>query len=69
VLAAPPTTGFGKTAWIVPFAALALGIIAVGSIVRAWKNKPAPAIADGLRVKPGTELDSFREQARRDTEL
>src|SRR5262249_8202536 len=32
VLAAPPATGFGKTAWVVPFAALGLGVIAVGAV-------------------------------------
>jgi len=69
VLAAPPATGFSQTAWTVPFLALAVGIIAVVLVVRAWKNKPAPAIAGGLRTSPGMELDQFREQARRETEL
>jgi cytochrome c-type biogenesis protein CcmH len=69
VLAAPTTTGFNRTAWIVPFVALFLGIISVGTVVRAWKNRPAPAIADGLRPARGAELEQFREQARKDTDL
>jgi cytochrome c-type biogenesis protein CcmH len=69
VLAAPLTTGFGRTAWIVPFVALGLGIIAVVTVVRAWKNRPAPAIADGLRPVQGAERDQFREQADKETEL
>jgi cytochrome c-type biogenesis protein CcmH len=70
VLAAPPTTGFvNRTAWIVPFAALGLGVIAVGMVVRAWKNRPTPAIADGLRPVRGAERDQFREQADKETEL
>src|SRR5580704_19557143 len=56
VLAAPTNTGFDRTAWIVPFVALALGLSFVVLVVRAWKNRPAPAIADGLRPVRGAEL-------------
>src|SRR5579863_3228598 len=69
VLAAPTTTGFDRTAWIMPFAALIIGMTIVILIVRAWKNRPAPAIADGLRPSTAAELDQFREQARKETDL
>ena len=69
VLAAPTTTGFDRTAWIVPFAALALGLMLVVMVIRAWKNRPTPAIADGLRPIRGAELEQFRDQARKDTDL
>jgi cytochrome c-type biogenesis protein CcmH len=69
VLAAPTNTGFDRTAWIVPFVALALGLSFVVLVVRAWKNRPAPAIADGLRPIRGAELEQFRDQARKDTDL
>ncbi|MGB8064692.1 MAG: cytochrome c-type biogenesis protein CcmH [Candidatus Sulfotelmatobacter sp.] len=69
VLAAPTTTGFDRTAWIMPFAALFVGLTIVILIVRAWKNRPAPAIADGLRPATGAEFDRFREQARKETDL
>jgi len=69
VLAAPTTTGFNRTAWIVPFVALGLGLLLVVLVVRAWKNRPTPAIADGLRPIRGAELEQFRDQARKDTEL
>jgi cytochrome c-type biogenesis protein CcmH len=69
VLAAPTTTGFDRTAWIVPFVALALGLSIVVLIIRAWKNRPAPAIADGLRPVRGAELEHFREKARKETDL
>ena len=69
VLAAPTTTGFDRTAWIVPFVALALGLSIVVLVIRAWKNRPAPAIADGLRPVRGAELEQFRDQARKETEL
>ncbi len=70
VLAAPPTTGFvNRSAWIVPFAALLLGFVAVVTVIRAWKKRPAPAIADGLRPVRGAERDQYREQARKETDL
>ena len=69
VLAAPTTTGFDRTAWIVPFVALAMGLGIVVLVIRAWKNRPAPAIADGLRPVRGAELEQFRDQARKETDL
>jgi cytochrome c-type biogenesis protein CcmH/NrfF len=69
VLAAPLTSGFDRTAWIMPFVALVCGFGIVVLVVRAWKNRPAPAIADGLAPVGGAELEQFREQARKETEL
>ncbi|MGC2450745.1 MAG: cytochrome c-type biogenesis protein CcmH [Candidatus Sulfotelmatobacter sp.] len=70
VLAAPTTTGFDRTAWIMPFAALLAGIVVLVLIIRAWKNKPAPALADGIAAPTrGSDLDPFREQARKETDL
>ena len=69
VLAAPTTSGFDRTAWIVPFVALALGLGIVVLVIRSWKNRPAPAIADGLRPVRGIELEQFRDQARKETDL
>lgn len=69
VLAAPTTTGFDRTAWIMPFAALIAGFALLLLLIRAWKHRPAPALADGLRPVHGLELDRFREQARKETEL
>jgi cytochrome c-type biogenesis protein CcmH len=69
VLAAPTTAGFDRTAWIVPFVALALGLGFVVVVIRSWKNRPAPAIADGLRPVRGAELEQFRDQASKETDL
>lgn len=69
VLAAPTTTGFDRTAWIMPFAVLVLGFGVVIVVIRTWKNRPAPAIADGIRPARGPELEHFREQARKETDL
>ena len=65
VIAAPTATGFNRVAWIMPFVALALGIAFVVYVVRAWKNRPEPALADGIAIPQGSELDEFRRKARR----
>jgi cytochrome c-type biogenesis protein CcmH len=70
VLAAPPTTGaVNRAAWITPFVALIAGFGIVIFVVRTWKNRPAPALADGLRPPRGAELEQFRDQARKETDL
>jgi cytochrome c-type biogenesis protein CcmH/NrfF len=69
VLAAPTTAGFDRTAYIVPFVALFFGAGLVILIVRAWKNRPAPALADGIAPARNAELEKFREQAQKETEL
>ena len=69
VLAAPTTKGFDRAAYIIPFVALIFGFGLIVMVVRAWKNRPAPAIADGLRPIRGAELEQFRDQARKETDL
>jgi len=69
VLAAPTTRGFDRAAYIMPFAALILGFGLIVLVIRAWKNRPAPALADGLRPVRGAELEQFRDQARKETDL
>lgn len=69
VLAAPTTTGFNRTAWIVPFVALFLGLGAVVMVVRAWKNRPPPPPPGGVPPLRGAELDQFRDQAGKETDL
>ncbi len=69
VLAAPTTAGFDRAAWIMPIVALLLGFGIVILIVRAWRNRPEPVLADGVRPAAGAELDKFREQARQETDV
>ena len=69
VIAAPSAKGFNRVAWIMPFVALAFGMAFVMVVVRQWRNKPAPALADGITIPKGNELDELREQARKETEL
>jgi cytochrome c-type biogenesis protein CcmH len=69
VLAAPTARGFDRAAYIIPFVALILGFGLIVLVIRAWKNRPAPALADGLRPIRGAELEQFRDQARKETDL
>ncbi len=69
VLAAPTKTGFDRTAWIMPFVVLVFGFALVIYVVRSWKNRPAPAIAGGLRPPRGAELEQYRAQADKETEI
>jgi cytochrome c-type biogenesis protein CcmH len=69
VLAAPTTKGFDRAAYIIPFAALIFGFGLIVLLIRAWKNRPAPAIAGGLHPIRGAELEQFRDQARKETDL
>jgi cytochrome c-type biogenesis protein CcmH/NrfF len=72
VLAAPTTSGFDRTAYIVPFLALGFGLVGVVIVVRRWKNRPPPPSAGGTggpRSPGDPSLDRFREQASRETEL
>jgi cytochrome c-type biogenesis protein CcmH/NrfF len=91
VLAAPTTTGFNRTAWIVPFAALFFGFGLVVLVIRGWRNQPStspagggprngsysgqtgsglagPSPTGGPRIS-SAELDQFRDQAGKETEL
>jgi cytochrome c-type biogenesis protein CcmH/NrfF len=69
VLAAPTNTGFNRTAWIVPFVALGVGLVTVVIVVNIWKNRPPPPPPGGVPPIRGAELDKFRAQARKETEL
>jgi cytochrome c-type biogenesis protein CcmH len=66
VLAAPPTTGFNRIAWIMPFVSLFAGLVLVVAVVRVWKSKAEPAPAPAATA---SQIDSFRRRAREETEL
>ena len=69
VMAAPTDKGFNRVAWIMPYLALVLGLVTVTLIVRAWKNRPLVLPAGAVHPVSGQELEHFREEARKDTEL
>lgn len=70
VLAAPSKRGFYLLAWIVPFAALAVGALVVFLVVRIWRRRgeleeqaasaPHPEVGEGsLSEKLDEELKEF----------
>lgn len=69
VLAAPTAVGFNRVAWIMPFLALVLGLVTTIFVVVAWKKRPAPVAPGGVVAVSGGELERFRTQARKDTEI
>jgi cytochrome c-type biogenesis protein CcmH/NrfF len=69
VLAAPTKTGFNRVAWIMPYAALVLGLALVSFIVHAWRSRPLVAPSDLPAPVRGIELDRFRTQARKETQI
>ena len=69
VIAAPTTTGFNQVAWVMPFLALVLGLLTTVFIVRAWRDRPAPSAPSGVPPVSGADLETFRSQARKDTEI
>ena len=69
VIAAPTATGFNRVAWVMPFVVLSLGVVLVVYVVRSWKHRPEPALADGISIPKDIDLDRFRSQARKETDL
>jgi cytochrome c-type biogenesis CcmH protein len=47
ILSAPTTTGFDIAAWVMPFVALAAGLLVVAYIVRLWKSRTPQAASTG----------------------
>ena len=69
VLTVPTNRGFSRMAWIMPYLALVVGIALVVFIVLAWKKRPLVVHASVPAAVCGAELDRFRDQARRETEI
>lgn len=73
VLAAPTDQGFNRVAWIMPYLALVLGLGVVTMVIKAWGRKPPDGGTggSGLWGNDGGDpnLDPFRDQARRETEI
>ena len=64
ILAAPTTKGFNRVAWVMPYFALAVGLSLAIFFIKRWGKMRAAATPSTSPIDP-----SFREQARRETEL
>lgn len=69
VMAAPTKVGFNRVAWIMPYLVLVLGLTMVTLIVRAWRSRPLVLPAGAVAPVHGAELEHFRDQARKETEV
>jgi len=81
VLTVPANRGFNRIAWIMPYLALVMGIGTVVLIAGAWRKRPpgppsggsssgsSGPRSGGSSSSSDSQLDRFREQARRETEL
>ena len=69
VLIAPTTTGFNRVAWVMPYLVLVLGLTTVVLIARTWRTRPQIIPAGGVGRASGAELERYREQARKDTQV
>lgn len=52
ILAEPPKSGFNLTAWIMPFAALAVGLFLVTVVLKGWKRRHAAEAVTAPPVDP-----------------
>lgn len=70
VLAAPTTVGWvNLAAWVMPYAALGIGIGAVVLIAGIWRKRPPGPPSTGGSSTANSELERFRAQARKETDL
>jgi len=63
----PATHGFELLAWVIPFAALAVGLLLVVVIVRLWRSRHPQAAPESTPLDP--HLEELRFRARRETEI
>ena len=52
ILAEPPKSGFNLTAWIMPFAALLVGLFIVTVVLKGWKRRHAAEAGTTAPVDP-----------------
>jgi cytochrome c-type biogenesis protein CcmH len=69
ILAAPTKQGFDRLAWIMPYVALLLGVGGLVLLASSWHKRRPSLAAAGARVQRDTDLDRFRAQARKETEI
>ena len=68
VLAAPVNRGFGRVAWVTPFAVFLGALLIATLVIRNWRRRPIAVEAHGHGLA-SRELTPYRDQARRETEI
>ena len=67
VLAAPVNRGFGRVAWVTPFAVFLGALLIAALLIRNWRQRPLAAASGNVLAQQ--ELGIYREQARKETEI
>ncbi len=71
ILASPPAQGFSLLSWIMPFAALAAGLIVIRMVLKRWM-RPAATAAAGSQTGAGAPgsplLEKYRDEIERELE-
>src|SRR5262249_30953251 len=62
----PRTGGFELLAWVLPIAAVGLGLLLVVMVIYNWRSRPAQA-TPATKLDP--RLEALRDRARRETEV
>lgn len=62
---APKVEGFGAVGWAMPFAALALGLLAAPFVVRRWRRREGVAAEGRMDIDEAT-LDALEKEIERD---
>ena len=68
VLAAPVNQGFGRVAWVTPFAVFLGALLIATLVIRNWRQRPV-AVGGHQGGTGSRELTTYRDQARRETEI
>ena len=68
VLAAPVNQGFGRVAWVTPFAVFLSAMVIAVLVIRNWRQRPI-SVGGPPNVPASRELIAYRDQARKETEI
>jgi len=68
VLAAPPTTGFNRAAWVMPIVVPLIALYLFFEVVRRWRQRAAIATASGPAVSAELLARAQREAGKDDDE-
>ena len=66
VLSAPTKTGFNRVAWLMPYLALFLGLMATVVVVRLWRRRPTAATVPSAHPEA---LEALRRRVHEETEI
>jgi cytochrome c-type biogenesis protein CcmH len=67
ILSSPPASGFNLTAWLMPFVALAVGMLVVVYFVRTFRSRFPEASSPSANVVPAKYADRLEDELKKFT--